>query len=69
MRDPFLAIPKVNICAKFQVGSYVPKKKTCKNAYIHTNRRVKQEKPEKNQNTPPDSVLVSIQYRFVKPYS
>ena len=34
--------------------------------YIHTDRRVKQEKPEANQNMSSGSVLVSVNYRFVE---
>ena len=34
-----------------------------------TDRRVKQEKPGVNHNMSPGSVLVSIQYGLVKPYS
>ena len=68
MRYGFLATRELNVCAKFQARRSKTVAATDRTDG-QTDRRVKQEKPGVNQSTSPGSVLVSIQYRFVKQYS
>ena len=72
MRYSFLATRELNVCAKFQARRSKTVAATDRTDGMtdgQTDRRVKQEKPGVNQSTSPGSVLVSIQYRFVKQYS
>ena len=73
--EQFLATRESDVCTKFYVrslkncGRYVLDLHTPFTKTVHSDRRVKQEKPGVNHNMSPGSVLVSIQYGLVKPYS